>query len=72
MFPLVCVCMKFLLCNILLGLVCIWNNMYKICAKYFLMEHFSCVRSSHGLCARAQLRGNIGSDHDFVFGPRVR
>jgi len=21
---------------------------------------FSCVRSSHGLCARAQLRGNIG------------
>src|SRR6218665_4202135 len=30
----VCVCLKFLLCNILPGLICIWNAVYEVGAKH--------------------------------------
>jgi len=46
MFPLifkVCVHIKFLLCNILPGLVWIWNDVYEIVAKAFLEGIFMCA-----------------------------
>src|SRR6218665_542810 len=55
----VCARIKFLLCNMLPGLICIWNDvyvMYEICAKTFniyVRSKISCVRSSHGLYAHA-------------------
>ena len=42
----------------------VWNlckNMFG--RNIYVRSKFSCVRSSHGLCARAQLRVNIGRDH---------
>ena|SRR6218665_19407 len=42
------VCLKFLLCNILPGLICIWNNVYKIFAKTFLKGKF--MSASSFLC----------------------
>jgi len=53
MFPLVFqnVCIKFLLCNILPGLVCILNYVYEICAKTFFGGTFMCV-PSFLVCAR--------------------
>ena len=39
-----------------------------ICSRnIYVLFKFSCVRSSHGLCARAQLRGNIGSVPNISF-----
>ena len=67
----VCVCLKFLLCNIWPGLICSWNDVYEISAKTFLEGVFMCTPIF--LCAlisqlvyvhtRAQLRGNIASDY---------
>ena len=68
MFPLifkVSVHMKFLLCNILPGLVWIWNDVYEIVAKAFLEGIFMCApcflvcaRLTTCMCAstRAQLK----------------
>src|SRR6218665_2617988 len=47
----VCVRIKFLLCNILPGLVCIWNYVYDICAKTFLEGTVTCA-PSFLVCAR--------------------
>jgi len=48
MFPLifkVCVRITFPLCNILPGLICIWNDMYEVCAKTFFEGTFMCAQS---------------------------
>src|SRR6218665_2250315 len=63
MFPLnlkVSVRIKFLLCNILPGLICIWNDMYEIMCKHLWKEHlcalqvFWCALVSWIVCARAR------------------
>ena len=62
---------KFLLCNILPGLICIWKDVYEIMCKHFRKEHlcarqvFFCALVSRLVCARTralQLRGNIVDD----------
>ena len=50
---------KYLLCNILPLLICMWNEVQEICAKKILKKHlcalkFSRVRSSHDLGACVQ------------------
>src|SRR6218665_1942074 len=66
MFPLIFE--KFLLCNILQGLISIWNDVYEIMCKHFRKEHscalqdFLCVLVSWLVYTRAQLRGNIVDD----------
>src|SRR6218665_1303309 len=45
----VCVRIKLLLCNILPGLICIWKDVYEICAKTFLEGKFMCAKNF--LCA---------------------
>jgi len=35
----------------------VWRNIY-------VQANFSCLRSSHDLCARAQLKANIGDSTD--------
>src|SRR6218665_2347431 len=63
----VCVRIKFLLCNTLVGLICIWNDVYEICSKTFLEETFMCalcfffVRSSHGLCVCSHVHSLEGT-----------
>ena len=54
--------------NILLGLVCIWNDVYEIimCKNIFgrniyVRSKFSCVRSSHGLCVRTHAHSLEGT-----------
>jgi len=37
-----------------------WKNIFR--RNIYVRAKFSCVRLSHGLCARAQLRGNIGGN----------
>src|SRR6218665_245049 len=57
----------FLFCNILSGLIYIWNDMYEIMCKHFRREHscslrvFLCALVSRFVCERscAQLIGNI-------------
>jgi len=62
MFPLICLSLcahKISFVQHFTGFVCIWNDMYEICAKSFLEgtfyvhSKFSCVRSSHDLCMSA-------------------
>jgi len=58
---------KFPLCNILLALISIWNDVYDYVQKHFLKEQscalqvFLCALISRPVCActRARLRGNI-------------
>jgi len=42
----------------------VWNNMCKsiLKRKMYVCSKFSCVRSSHNLCARTQLRRNIDQE----------
>ena len=65
---------KFILCDILPEIICIWNAVYEICAKTFLEGTFMCTPSflvcAHLMacvCARthAQLRGNIALNRIF-------
>lgn len=62
--------MKFVMCNILPALTCIWNDVFLVYAKTLLDETFVCapsflvcVRLTPPVCAHAQLRGNIGGNH---------
>jgi len=54
-------------CNILPRLSCIWNDVYEICTKYiigrniYVRSKFSCMRSSHDLCARARAHSFSGT-----------
>src|SRR6218665_1495313 len=54
----VCVRIKFLLCNILSRLICIWSDVYEICAKAFLEGTFIC-NPRFLVCARLKLRANM-------------
>src|SRR6218665_2698243 len=67
---------KFLLSNnIILGLICIYDDVQEICAKPFLKGHFCalqvflCALISRSVCVRirAQLRGNNRSAKDSPF-----
>jgi len=74
----ICVQIMFLLCNILPELIWIWNYVHEICAKHsfrgniYVRFKFSCVRSSHNLCAHAySLEGTLlatGSNYQQFFG----
>jgi len=64
----VCVRIQFLLCNILPELIWIWNDVCDtLCAKHifggniYVRSMFSCMRSSHGLCARAHAHSLEGT-----------
>ena len=56
---------RYLLCNILPGLICICDDVNEICVKPFLKGNFLCAPSflvCARLTTRAQLKGNIAGD----------